>query len=104
DAVAKMASNAYISGYNGSFNPDASITRQDAAVIIYNVLSASVENNVDTAYSDASDISSYAIDAVKAVSAVQIMKGYENKFRPKDYITRAETAVLISNVLSFTNK
>ena len=104
DAVAKMASNAYISGYNGSFNPDSAITRQDAAVIIYNVLSASVENDADAAYNDASDISSYAIDAVEAVSAVQIMKGYENKFRPKDFITRAETVVLISNVLSFLNK
>lgn len=104
DAVTKMASNAYISGYNGSFNPDSAITRQDAAVIIYNVLSASVENTADAAYDDASDISSYAIDAVEAVSAVQIMKGYENKFRPKDFITRAETAVLISNVLSFLDK
>ncbi|MBR5504871.1 MAG: S-layer homology domain-containing protein [Clostridia bacterium] len=104
DAVAKMASNAYISGYNGCFNPDSTITRQDAAVIIYNVLAELLSDLEPSVYNDAEQISEYAIDAIDAVSAVQIMKGYENNFRPTDFITRAETAVLISNVLSFLDK
>jgi len=94
--VGKLASAGIIKGYDGKFNPNDFITRQDAALICYRVLNyfgitVFGENNFD----DHGLISSYAVDEVEALSANGIIQGSNNKFYPTDYITRGESATML---------
>lgn len=90
-----------ILGYDGKFNPLDFITREDASVILYRI----IKTDGDFAASQFDDenlISEYAEDAVSFLSSANIVRGRENNmFAPKDSITRAEAAVLISAALDY---
>ena len=90
-----------ILGYDGKFNPLDFITREDASVILYRI----IKTDGDFAalqFDDENLISEYAEDAVSFLSSANIVRGRENNmFAPKDSITRAEAAVLISAALDY---
>ncbi len=82
------------------FMPRSVISRQDLATMVYRILKA--ENAIaegkwsDTLFADGDEISSYAKEAVAALSREGIISGYEDKtFKPQQSATRAETAVMI---------
>lgn len=83
----------------GCFNPNDSIKRQDAAVIIYRILSAKGEAPIaHRFFADRKEISDYAKDAVEALGSVGIINGNENEyFMPQAFLTRAEASQLIYN-------
>lgn len=87
--------NGLISGNGEGFSPYDLITRQDAAVILYHAMG--IKEGKTAEFSDADSISSYAEDAVNALSSLGIINGYEdNSFRPLNPITRGETAKILS--------
>ncbi|MDO5311700.1 MAG: S-layer homology domain-containing protein, partial [Clostridia bacterium] len=79
------------------FGVGQNITRQDAAVMIKNCMEKyEVQRNAAAEFSDMSEVSDYAKDAVRSMREYGIITGYEdNSFRPENYITRAEAAKLI---------
>ena len=79
------------------FGVGQNITRQDAAVMIKNCMEKyDVQRNDAAEFSDMSEVSDYAKDAVRSMREYGIITGYEdNSFRPENYITRAEAAKLI---------
>lgn len=84
---------------DGAFGVGAKITREDFAVMIYRALSDAKEQN-SASFADSAEISEYALEAVAYFKAHGIINGYEdNTFRPKNYITRAEAAMIIYNCL-----
>lgn len=104
--IEAMASNSLVSGYNGYFNPGNAITRQDAAVILSNIIShfgATVEGD-KAEFSDFDTVADYAKDAVNIVSASGIMNGDESGFRPLSSITRGEAAITVSRIMKLLNK
>lgn len=88
------------------FCPQDNITRQDMAVVIYNAASKKTNiSAVTPSFIDNTSISDYAKDAVGALSANGIISGFEdNSFRPRENATRAQAAVMISNIISFAEK
>ncbi len=89
-----------ISGYDGKFMPDALITRQDCAVILYNAMKyKGIILNGSASFDDKDEISDYAVAAVGALSNSGILKGYVgesgNNFKPKKTATRAEAVTMI---------
>ena len=86
-----------ILGNDGFFRPNESITREDAALIVYRWLTQKDGRLLTKKYfSDRSSISEYAREAVEALAGAGILKGNENGvFKPKNSITRAEAAQLI---------
>lgn len=88
-----------------SFNPDSSISRQDIAVIISNVLkylgeSTDVDTTILQSFRDADIISDYAKSSVALVVKHGIMIGKTgSKFAPKEDLTRAEAAVIVIRIL-----
>ena len=93
-----------ITGYGETFGPNDFISRQDAAVIIYRALkNEGIVLNGDAFYDDNMDISLYAITAVGALRANDIMIGSNSKFLPKNNITRAEAAQLIFKAVVSAN-
>lgn len=94
-----------LKGYDGYFNPDRFITRQDVACVIYRLLAlnSTIPDISDSGFSDASDIASYAIDAVNVLKGANIVNGNNNMFYPEHDITRGEVAVMIARTIDFVN-
>ncbi|MDQ0274979.1 hypothetical protein J2S72_001003 [Peptoniphilus koenoeneniae] len=100
----------YISGYpDGSFRPNANITRAETAMLLYKIFTnenseelnnKEEENKVDLK----EDVPSWAKDAIKFVISKGYMKGYpDGTFKVNNSITRAEVCSIINsadNVIS----
>lgn len=99
--VAAAQNNGIVLGdESGAFYPEANITRQDMAVILYRA--AKVERSRATlAFTDSDKISDYATDAVTYLSANGIINGFEDgSFGPLQNATRAQTAVIIYRLIN----
>ncbi|PNQ79354.1 S-layer homology domain-containing protein [Paenibacillus sp. F4] len=115
DSVRTAAAAGLINGYtDGSFRPDATVSREELAVIIERALrfAGNTEENTEEAtteeatgsksvsLSDAHKISTWAAPAVKTLSGLGIMKGDEKgRFGPATSVTRAEAAAVLSRTL-----
>lgn len=93
---------AYLGGIvsgktDGSFGVGEPVTRQDAAVMLNNCISAySLTYGEETEFTDNGNISEYARNAVKKIKAAGIISGYEDgSFLPLNPITRAEAAKIL---------
>ncbi len=84
---------------DSSFGKGKNITRQDTAVIIYNSLARNKHtfiNGDEITFSDKDAVSNYAKTAVSALQQMGLINGKgDNKFMPKDNLTRAEAATMI---------
>lgn len=87
---------------NDMFSPDASITREDAMVMIYNYLDGENSDNIaHPEIEDMKDFSEYSLNAITWGYSKGIIKGYDNKFFPKETLTRAETSQIIMNISEY---
>ena len=76
-------------GYLQVGNVDEKLSREEAFVALSKVMNLSnIEYELN--YDDASEISVWAIPAVKALASANHIKGYGGKLRPKENLTRAE--------------
>lgn len=91
--VEKALAAGLIEGDGGNFNPDATITRQDAAVILHRLGIAA--GDVEISFADEASVSDYAKDAVESLASAGIINGSDGNFNPKNAITRAETAAIL---------
>lgn len=101
NAVAWGQANGVITGQNAqTFNPNGNITREQLATILYRYSKAETPTTDMTAtYSDASEVSSYATNAMKWAVAEGIINGSHNKLNPQGNATRAEIATMLSRYL-----
>nr|WP_275942638.1 cadherin-like beta sandwich domain-containing protein [Paenibacillus alba] len=88
----------WLSGYpDGSFKPDAPITRGELAAIIVKINKLAVNNDVQ-AFVDTKN--HWAAGYIQAAKASGLMSGYEDgSFRPDQPLTRAEAVKVINNLL-----
>lgn len=89
-------------GSDGYFRPNDSITREDAAVLLYRILAQKGEEfkEADDSFTDAGEISAYAKNAVSALQSVQLINGMsDGSFSPKKLMSRAQCAQIIANAL-----
>lgn len=98
--VAAGYTNGIISGRDdGTFGRGASVTRQDAAVIIYNTMLSknfSFEGNVSEEFADMNSVSEYARAGVLEMKKIGLINGKgNNMFMPLDSLSRAEAATMI---------
>lgn len=94
--VAKAASKEIVKGSGDLFRPNDTITRQDASVILYRLLGGKVVFSDTASFTDDTQISDYAKDAVAYLAGIKIINGMsDGSFQPNGLLTRAQTAVLI---------
>ena len=91
----------YVQGYpDATVRPDANITRAEATVIFFRLLTDSVrEKYLDTenSFTDVNAVDWYNI-GISTMENGGFVNGYKDgSFRPNGYITRAELATIISN-------
>ena len=101
DSVMAAAEAGFVSGMDEThFAPDELITREQLAVMIYRAAGEKLTAEKEIEASDFSEVSEYAKEAVDALLKSGLIAGYEDgSFRPKNYATRAEAAVLISKIM-----
>ncbi|CAH1213359.1 hypothetical protein PAECIP111893_03675 [Paenibacillus plantiphilus] len=100
-AVAQAVQAGIISGYeDGSFRPDAEITRAEMAMMLANASRLSLEANAATGFADDRDIPAWARGAVSAVKKRGLIQGKgSNEFDPDASTTRAEAATVLMRML-----
>ena len=88
----------YVNGYtNGTMKPELSISRQEVAMILNNLLSLSPVASTSI-FTDAAQIPAWSNDSIIAIEEAGIINGYpDGSFRPTASITRAEALVSILN-------
>ncbi|MFD0711821.1 InlB B-repeat-containing protein [Paenibacillus sp. GCM10027626] len=105
-AVAQAVQAGIIKGYeDGSFRPDAVITRSEMAAMIARALQQTDELNAATGFADDKDIPLWARSAVAAIKKLGIIEGRStNKFAPDAKTTRAEAVTVLLRMLVHMSK
>ncbi len=84
---------------DGEFLPNSQATREEVAYAIY-VATGLNASNIAVSFTDASDIAAEYKNAIAAVFENGIITGYpDGTFLPKNNITRAETATVLSRAI-----
>ncbi len=94
-------STTYAGGYsNGTFLPNAPITREEAAVMLSRILPYNKKSGNLKTYSDYKDVDSWATSAIGKLAYKQYMGAYDDgKLHPTDPLTRAQGAKIICDIL-----
>lgn len=105
--VAAASNYGLVNGIDkNTYGTGQSITRQDIAVLCSRLLTNAEEPLKDEIlyFADHDNISDYAVDAVEKVTYLGLMIGNDNlEFSPKEYATRAETAVILQRLIALLN-
>lgn len=102
-AVAAAKRTGIINGYgDGTFRPDETVSREDAAVMLaraFRLVAASGGGTAPLGFTDAGELAAYSRDIVGTLVSAGILSGYEDgSFRPGQGISRGETAELLSRI------
>ncbi|CAM4504979.1 putative repeat protein (TIGR02543 family) [Paenibacillus endophyticus] len=100
-AVAQAIDLGIITGYeDGSFRPNAVITRAEMAAMLTKAMGLPIEANAPTGFADDKNIPAWAKDAVAALKKAGIIQGKgANYFDPQDSATRAEAVTVLLKFL-----
>ena len=106
-AVVWASQNNIVSGYtDGTFRPDAPVTREQLASILYRYtlyrgqdVSAGETTSL-TGYGDAQTVSSYALPAMRWACGTGILQGANGKLNPSGLATRAQLAAMLHRYLT----
>lgn len=100
--IQKWTSYDLVAGYkDGTFRPNANITRAEFAVIAYNAFNLESNSAIDFDDVNAND---WYYTQVGAMAKLGYIKGYtDGTFKPNTPITRAEAASIIANIQNLTS-
>lgn len=99
DALAKLSTAGVMNGVNGKALPNNEITRQEAAVILFNAFHIRAGEN-SASFADSSDIAAWAKDAVAALAGQKVINGMpDGSFKPQAHLTRAEAVTVFNNLI-----
>lgn len=100
DAILKLAAAGVMQGSNGMANPNAPITRQEAAVLMCRAFNIpTTGGNLD--FADSADVAEWAKGAVAALADRGMMNGVgNNNVAPLADINRASVATLLDNMIT----
>lgn len=105
NSINNLVSKGIVAGFSdNTIKPEQEITREELAKIIKNLIDKTDVTNItdkNLEFEDNGEISSWSNDAVKLNANLGIITGYpDNTFKPKNKVTRAETAVIINRLLN----
>lgn len=105
-AVAQASQAGIVKGYeDGSFRPDADITRAEMAVMLANALGLTIEADTVTGFADDKNVPAWSKGAVAAMKKQRLIEGKgDNEFGPISQATRAEAVTVLLNVLTTKSK
>ncbi|WP_419874072.1 LamG-like jellyroll fold domain-containing protein [Candidatus Pristimantibacillus sp. PTI5] len=98
--VKKAVAAGYLSGYSdGTIRPNAPITRQEAAVILFRAFQMKESGTDEIVLTDTAGLPAWSKEAVETFVSEGYITGYDDHtFRPANKITRAEALRLVNNI------
>ncbi|MEC0174385.1 Ig-like domain-containing protein [Paenibacillus favisporus] len=101
-AVAQVVQLGMMKGYeNGTFRPNAEITRAEIAVTITNVVGQISKDTPEAGFADDSEIPDWAKGSAEFLKQNGVMLGKDgNRFAPQDAATRAEAVTVLLNMFA----
>lgn len=104
DGVAWAAQNGIVNGDgSGEFNPDADISREQFAVMLWKYAGSPEASGEDLDFTDAGEANDYAAEALRWAVSNGVMSGYgDGKLDPQGTATRAQAAQMLKNFLENT--
>lgn len=100
DAVAWASANGIVAGTGSGFEPDASLTRETLAAILYRAAGAQAGADALGAYADANAVSTWARDAMNwAVTQGLIAGKTGSRLDPSGTASRAEAAAILMHYI-----
>lgn len=100
DAVIWAADCGIVNGTSQTtYDPNAPITREQIATILYRYSKAAKSDKALSAFPDAGTVSSYALDAMRWAVEQQIISGKDGKLAPQENATRAQIATILMRYL-----
>lgn len=107
DYIVRAKNANIISGFDGNFGINTTLTREDLAVILYRALKNS-HLNMESGkpdFIDSSSISDYAAEAVGTLQKLKIISGLENgEFDATGDATRGMVAKMLSQAMQLLNR
>jgi len=102
-AISVLTKQGVIQGFeDGSFRPDANVTRGQAAAIINRVLNKQPQSL--NSFSDVATTNRFAKD-IAVIKELGIISGFpDGTFRPDDNMTRAQMAVIVERAFNLQEK
>ncbi|WP_146116360.1 Ig-like domain-containing protein [Paenibacillus sp. AR247] len=99
-AVAQVVQLGMMKGYeNGTFRPNAEITRAEIAVTITNAVGQISKDSPEAGFADDSEIPDWAKGSAEFLKQTGIMQGKDgNRFAPQEAATRAEAVTVLLNM------
>ncbi len=100
-----------VSGHeNGTFTPDASVTRAEMAQMMYSFLTVYCGLTLDTdptkaneTYADAATLPAWAMDAIAAMTNLGLLAGEDGYFHADGTATRAQAAAIAHRLQQYYN-
>ena len=86
----------------GYFSPEANVSREDLAVLIYRFAKNAkytFETKSEAEFTDEAEAADYAKEAIKVLCEAEIIFGTDGKLMPKSDTSRAQTAAMVCRVL-----
>jgi uncharacterized protein YjdB len=101
-AVAQAVQAGIVQGYeDGSFRPNAQITRAEMAVMLAKAAGLKVEATAETGFDDESEVPVWSKGAVAALKQQKLIEGKSgNEFAPAGLTTRAEAVTVLLKMLA----
>ncbi|TVY01150.1 S-layer homology domain-containing protein [Cohnella terricola] len=106
EAIAQAVQASIIKGFSdGTFRPNAELTRAEMASIVANALKLTAEKGATTSFSDDKSIPAWAKGAIAELTKLGIMQGKSgNKFDAVATATRAEAVTVLLKMLAQAGK
>lgn len=104
EAVRWAASQKIVTGFeDGSFRPDANVTRQDLAVMLVRYQQAAgielSQEGAAPAFRDNEQIAAYAAEAIYVLQKAGVVNGADGKFNPTATASRGELCKMLSGLV-----
>ncbi|MBR7147039.1 MAG: S-layer homology domain-containing protein [Oscillospiraceae bacterium] len=102
DAVAWASESGIVTGSEGKFMPDASLTREQLAVMLwrYERGCGHGTERAELSFADTADISPWAAEAVEWAFGAGVLRGSDGRVMPQKEATRAELAQVFFNLFA----
>lgn len=91
----------YITGTSANrFSPNASVTREQAAVILARIMMLPAQTGENTLFSDSRNMASWSRGLIEAAALYGLVNGYpDGTFAPQASLSRGQAAILLVNAL-----
>lgn len=102
ESITKMTKEGIMSGYrNGTFKPNDPLSREEAASLFSNMIGDTPSIMLASSFSDITS-DRWSSLAIESVARANIISGYgDNTYRPEQYMSRQEFAVVADKFLHY---